>query len=367
MDIAILLFDGITSLDAIGPYEVLSRLLGANVRFVAETAGLKRTDNGMLAMNADFTLADVPAPEIMVIPGGFGQEAVMQSKPALDWVRRAHETTLWTTSVCTGSLILAAAGVLKGVRATSHWSAMARLAELGAIPTDQRVVREGRIVTAAGVSAGIDMALTLAAEIDGEERARAIQLGIEYDPKPPFDAGSVPKSDTVTIAFVRNRGLRQSYLSLPIEIREERMDSPAAKALIREELLELDVRYPDDHGVYTPPRPEEFVAPHGTFLVVRIGGRPVGCGGLRRFEGKEAEIKRMYVQPWTRKRGLARKILVALEDAARRLGYQKIRLETGLRQPEAIGLYESAAYLPIPPYGEFARSPLSVCYQKTLG
>jgi transcriptional regulator GlxA family with amidase domain len=194
MDIAIVLYDRFTALDAIGPYEVLSRLPGANVSFVAVEAGPVHSDNGMLTIQASRSLEELPTPEIVLVPGGPGEVAVRAGEQLLDWLRAAHRTSAWTTSVCTGSLILAAAGLLDGLSATSHWLAMDELAALGAVPTAQRVVFEGKIVTAAGVSAGIDMALELAARIAGREVAEAIQLGIEYDPQPPFDSGSPAKA-----------------------------------------------------------------------------------------------------------------------------------------------------------------------------
>jgi len=190
MDIAIPIFDRITALDAIGPYEVLSRLPGARIRWIAIKAGTYQTDNRMLTMTADEPLSAVPHPEILVVPGGFGTRSLMTPNPLLDWIRAAHETSQWTTSVCTGSLLLGAAGLLKGLDATSHWAALDDLAALGAKPTLERVVERGKIITAAGVSSGIDMALTLAARIAGDEFAQTIQLGIEYDPQPPFHAGS---------------------------------------------------------------------------------------------------------------------------------------------------------------------------------
>jgi transcriptional regulator GlxA family with amidase domain len=194
MDIAIALYDRFTALDAIGPYEVLSRLPGARITFVATAAGPVRTDNGMLTLLAERSLAQIGSPEIVLVPGGPGEVAARAGDELLEWLREADGTSTWTTSVCTGSLILAAAGLLKGVRATSHWLAMDALAALGAEPTSQRVVFEGKLVTAAGVSAGIDMALALAERIAGRELAEAIQLSIEYDPQPPFDAGSPHKA-----------------------------------------------------------------------------------------------------------------------------------------------------------------------------
>ena len=205
MDIAIPLFDGITALDAIGPYEVLSRLPGARVRFVAVEPGPVRTDNKQLALVADEALSAVPRPEIIMVPGGFGTRRLMTPNPLLDWIRTAHETSQWTTSVCTGSLLLGAAGILKGLDATTHWAALETLAELGAKPTLQRVVIQGKIVTAAGVSSGIDMALTLVARIVNDEFAQAVQLGIEYDPQPPFDCGSPKKAPAHIVEALRAR------------------------------------------------------------------------------------------------------------------------------------------------------------------
>jgi putative intracellular protease/amidase len=190
MEIAIPLFDGFTALDAVGPYEVLDRLPGAHVRFVAAEPGPKRTENASLSLVAERSLAESPPPEIMVVPGGFGTRALLDDEELLGWIRSAHESTRWTTSVCTGSLLLGAAGVLDGLKATSHWTVLDRLAEFGAVPTPERVVEQGKVMTAAGVSAGIDMALRLAQDVAGEDTAKAIQLSIEYDPQPPFDAGS---------------------------------------------------------------------------------------------------------------------------------------------------------------------------------
>ncbi len=203
MQIAILLYDKLTALDAIGPYEVLSRIPGAEVVFVASDAGPVRTDNGMLTLVAERAIAEVPQPDILLVPGGPGEVAARAGAGVLEWVRSAHETTTWTTSVCTGSLILAAAGVLAGKRATSHWLALPALEELGAQAVSERVVFDGKIVTAAGVSAGIDMALTLVARIAGDEVAQAIQLGIEYDPEPPFDAGSPRKARPEIVELLR--------------------------------------------------------------------------------------------------------------------------------------------------------------------
>jgi transcriptional regulator GlxA family with amidase domain len=203
MNIAIVLYDRFTALDAIGPYEVLSRLPGARVTFLAAEAGPVRTDSGMLTIEAERSLSDLRNPEIVLVPGGPGEVAVRAGEETLQWLREADATSTWTTSVCTGSLILAAAGLLDGVRATTHWLAMSELEALGAHPVSERVVFEGKLVTAAGVSAGIDMALTLAERIAGPDVAQAIQLGIEYDPQPPFDAGSPEKAPVEIVALLR--------------------------------------------------------------------------------------------------------------------------------------------------------------------
>jgi len=194
MEIAVLLYDRFTALDCMGPYEVLSRLPGARLRFVAKEAGPVTTDTGMLTVMAEAAIADVPRPDILLVPGGPGDEGVIADAATLDWIRKAHETTTWTTSVCTGSIILAAAGLLRGLDATTHWANAPRLEPYGARYTAERVVRRGKVITAAGVSAGIDMGLTLAAAEAGDDFARAVQLGIEYDPQPPFDCGSPAKA-----------------------------------------------------------------------------------------------------------------------------------------------------------------------------
>jgi putative intracellular protease/amidase len=205
LDVAIPIFDGITALDAIGPYEVLSRLPEARVHFLGLEPGVKQTVNGMLRLTADQALTDVPHPEVIVVPGGHGTRALMKDETILAWVRNAHETSDWTTSVCTGALILGAAGVLDGLEATTHWLLLDKLGELGATPVSRRVVEQGKVITAAGVSSGIDMALTLAARIAGEDVARAIQLAIEYDPQPPFDSGSTHKASPEIMELARNR------------------------------------------------------------------------------------------------------------------------------------------------------------------
>ena len=154
MQIAILIFDGLTALDAIGPYEVLSRVPGAELRFVAKQAGPKRTDTGALGVQADLALADLADPEVVLVPGGPGNRALMSDPEVLEWLRAAHGGSTWTTSVCTGALVLGAAGILEGKRATTHWAFVDRLPEFGAEPVAQRVVEDGKVITAAGVSAG---------------------------------------------------------------------------------------------------------------------------------------------------------------------------------------------------------------------
>jgi transcriptional regulator GlxA family with amidase domain len=203
MNIAIPIFDRLTALDAVGPYEVLSRLPGATVHFVALQTGPKRTETEMLALVADRSLDELTNPEVVVVPGGFGTRALMEDEAMLSWLRRAHATSEWTTSVCTGALLLAAAGILDGLEATTHWLELEMLAAYGASPvSDRRVVEQGKVITAAGVSAGIDMALMLAARIAGDHVAQAIQLGIEYDPQPPFHGGSTAKAPAEIIDLV---------------------------------------------------------------------------------------------------------------------------------------------------------------------
>jgi transcriptional regulator GlxA family with amidase domain len=202
MQIAILLFDDITVLDAVGPYEVLSRIPGATVTWVASTPGLKKAKGGLTLM-ADCSLTDVPNPQIVLVPGGSGVDEVMKDPSVIQWIRTAHETSLFTTAVCTGTLVLGAAGLLRGLKATTHWNYRQKLAEFGAEVITERVVRDGKIVTAAGVSAGIDMALRLVQWMAGDKAAQAIQLGIEYDPFPPFDAGSPEKAPPEIVEMVK--------------------------------------------------------------------------------------------------------------------------------------------------------------------
>jgi transcriptional regulator GlxA family with amidase domain len=199
--IAIVLHPGYTALDFIGPYEVLRNLPDTEVRFVWHEPGPIAADSGVLVIGATHSFDETPSPDVILVPGGMSTFEHAQDRKVLDWVRRAHETASWTTSVCSGSLILAAAGVLNGMRATSHWMVVPMLQTFGVTPvSDERIVREGRIVTAAGVSAGIDLGLWLAGQLGGDARAKAIQLAIEYDPQPPFDSGHISKASATTRA-----------------------------------------------------------------------------------------------------------------------------------------------------------------------
>jgi len=203
LDIAIPIFERLTALDAVGPYEVLQRLPDATVHFVGLAPGSVRTENGMLGLSVDLAFADLPHPDVIIVPGGIGCRALLRNDVVLDWVRNAHVSSTFTTSVCTGSLVLAAAGLLDGLDATTHWECYDELAALGAKPTAERIVERGKIITAAGVSAGIDMALLLAARLTDDVTAKAMQLIVEYDPQPPFDAGSAAKAGTDVLARVK--------------------------------------------------------------------------------------------------------------------------------------------------------------------
>ncbi len=195
MQIAIGLYPGFTALDAIGPYQVFANLPGAELVLCAERRGALDDENGLLHLQVDHTFDDVPAPDVLLVPGGLVTRRIAnQGGPIVDWIRTAHATTTYTTSVCTGALLLGAAGLLAGLRATTHWMAYDQLRAYGAQPTEQRVVIEGKVVTAAGVSAGIDLALTLVGWTHGVDTAQAIQLGIEYDPQPAYDAGAPSKA-----------------------------------------------------------------------------------------------------------------------------------------------------------------------------
>ncbi|WP_416977281.1 DJ-1/PfpI family protein [Streptomyces sp. T028] len=205
MQIAFVVYDRFTALDVVGPYEMLSRAPDAEAVFVAGKPGPVRTETGFLAVTADKALSEVPAPDVVVVSGGPGQSALMEDEHLLDWLRTVDATSTWTTSVCSGSLLLAAAGLLRGRRATSHWLALEQLRAFGAEPTGERVVFDGKYVTAAGVSAGIDMGLALLGRIAGDDHARAVQLGTEYDPQPPYDAGAPHKAPAHLVDALRAR------------------------------------------------------------------------------------------------------------------------------------------------------------------
>lgn len=202
--VAIPLFPRFTALDAIGPYEVLQRIPSIDVTFVGHRRGEVRSDNGMLGVTIDAAFADLPAPDVVVFPGGTGTRPLTTDDMVLEWVRKAHRTSLFTTSVCTGSLVLAASGLLDGLTATTHWACMAELGALGAVPVSERVVEhlEHRIVTAAGVSSGIDMALRLVELLVDRTAAEACQLMIEYDPSPPVDCGSLSAAGDAVLGRV---------------------------------------------------------------------------------------------------------------------------------------------------------------------
>ncbi|GHF26887.1 glutamine amidotransferase [Streptomyces mashuensis] len=205
MRLAILLFPGFTALDAVGPYEMLGQLPGAETLFVAERPGPVTNDNGNLTLVAEASLDDVTDPGIVVVPGGPTARLPLTPGPVQDWLKTVDAGTTWTTSVCTGSLVLGAAGLLAGRRATTHWLSLDHLAAYGAQPTGERVVIDGKYVTAAGVSSGIDMGLTLLGRIAGDRVAQSVQLLTEYDPQPPYDAGSPEKAPADLVAEWRAR------------------------------------------------------------------------------------------------------------------------------------------------------------------
>jgi transcriptional regulator GlxA family with amidase domain len=203
MQIVIALFDRFASLDAVGPFQVFTHLPSANVIFASERRGVVRDESGSLALHAEAAYPEVPNPDIILVPGGPGQSAQMAPAPLTDWLAEADKTSTWTTTVCTGALILASTGLLAGRKATTHWLAMDELARLGATPTHDRYVFDGKYATSAGVSAGIDMALALCAKLADDETAKRIQLAIEYDPHPPFGAGSPASAPPEIVAALR--------------------------------------------------------------------------------------------------------------------------------------------------------------------
>ena len=204
MQIAIGLYPEFTALDAIGPYQVLTQVPGVEVVLCAARRGRLTDDIGLLQLDIDHTFDEVDRPDVTLVPGGFiTRKLARDGDPIVSWLAATHEHTTFTTSVCTGALLLGAAGILDGLEATTHWYAYDELASYGARPTEQRVVRQGKVWTAAGVSAGIDLALTLVADLWGPEVSQAIQLGIEYDPQPPFDCGAPSKADPAILELVR--------------------------------------------------------------------------------------------------------------------------------------------------------------------
>ena len=204
MQVAIPLFPRFTALDAVGPYEVLQRIPSIDVTFIGHERGEVRSENGMLGITIDATFEEMPDPDIVVFPGGVGTRTLVDDERVKAWVRTAHESTTYTTSVCTGSLVLGAAGLLNGLTATTHWACYPELEATGATPTAQRVVEhlDRRIITAAGVSSGIDMALRLVELLVDRIAAQASQLMIEYDPQPPFDNGSLAKCNDEIVGRV---------------------------------------------------------------------------------------------------------------------------------------------------------------------
>ena len=202
MQVAYLLYDRFTALDITGPHEVFNSVPDVESIFVGEQAGPYRNESDTLTMVADKSIDEIAEPDILVVPGGYGTRKLLNHEPLLDWIRAVDEKSTWTTSVCTGALVLAAAGLLDGRPATTHWMSRELLGDLGAEPVPQRVVIDGKYVTGAGVSAGIDMALTLVQEIYGPEMAQAVQLGIEYDPQPPLDAGAPEKAPKEIVDIV---------------------------------------------------------------------------------------------------------------------------------------------------------------------
>ncbi len=215
MEIVFLFYDGMTALDVVGPHEILCRLPGAKMLRVAKCVGPIHTDSG-LELTAKYALSEITRADVLVVPGAGSATTLSKHQEILAWVRSIHKTTTWTVSVCTGSLILGAAGLLSGLRATTHWAAFDRLSIWGVEPTNARIVEDGKIITAAGVSAGIDMALTLTEKIAGRSFAESLQLGIEYDPMPPFDVGSPEKANPIILEGLRARMTVSFEREMPI-------------------------------------------------------------------------------------------------------------------------------------------------------
>lgn len=210
MQIAALVFDAITPLDIVGPIEVLARMPGVEIVIVGKRRGPVRDPRTHWTLTAEASIAEVARPDVLVLPGGAGVRPLCADEPILEWLRHAHGTTSWTTSVCTGSLLLGAAGLLRGLTATTHWASRELLEQYGARYVEERVVQQGKIITSAGVSSGIDMALTLVAKIAGDDTAKGIQLSIEYDPQPPFNCGAPSKAEPAVLDRVRQTMQRPS-------------------------------------------------------------------------------------------------------------------------------------------------------------
>jgi transcriptional regulator GlxA family with amidase domain len=208
MHITFLFYQDMTTLDIIGPHEILARLPNVTIHRVAKQAGMIRAGFG-LELKAEYSLSQITQTDILVVPGGGAATSLSQEQDIIHWIKAIHKTTQWTTSVCTGSLILGAAGILQGTQATTHWAVLDRLNLWGAIPLSKRVVEDGKIITAAGVSAGIDMALLLTAKVAGQEVAERLQLGIEYDPEPPFNSGSPDKANPELVASLKEQLLNK--------------------------------------------------------------------------------------------------------------------------------------------------------------
>jgi putative intracellular protease/amidase len=214
MNIVFFVFDGITALDAIGPFDVLAHLPGAKVTFAGLARGDVRTDNGHLALHADAAIAEISGADLLLVPGGLGTRRLLRDPKTLDWIRALDATTRITASVCTGALLLGAAGLLRGRRANTHFAVRERLADYGAIPVADRVVADGKYRTAAGVSAGIDLAFALVIELAGREVAERIQLAIEYAPSPPLDSGTEERAHPDVVRAVRSRVLEAERQAL---------------------------------------------------------------------------------------------------------------------------------------------------------
>lgn len=212
MQIAIVLYPGVTALDAIGPYETLRMIPDSEVRFVSHKPGAILSDSGILTLGATHSFQDTPSPDVVVVPGSATNTSKAMTDEALTgWLKRTHAETQWTVSVCSGALILAAAGILRGHSATTHWMAQDYLAAFGTnVQRNERIVQSGKIVTAAGVSAGLDLGLWLVGEMCGSERAETVQLVIEYDPQPPFNAGHPSKASKQVLELAQAEMLKQS-------------------------------------------------------------------------------------------------------------------------------------------------------------